>query len=261
MKKERMKGFVAGLLVAVLALGLIGTAAATIGKRTVEVDYTDIKIELNGEKVTPVDANGNAVEPFAINGTTYLPVRAVSNALGLDVGWDGATSTVKLENKALAAHSPADVLETMKLYKEIEDAAEYGELILDSIMTRMLGTVNQNGDEDDDLNALNDLNNDIAALEAWNDAFSETKDAMRGEAALSDELNYISDCLVDLTYGIEDARYANANAKSFIMFRDTESYSGFMTWYSTSYSLFRDAKNQASGQFDVMYQMLADAIS
>lgn len=115
MKKERMKGFVAGLLVAVLALGLIGTAAATIGKRTVEVDYTDIKIELNGEKVTPVDANGNAVEPFAINGTTYLPVRAVSNALGLDVGWDGATSTVKLAGGAENSNN------LLAFYKALEE--------------------------------------------------------------------------------------------------------------------------------------------
>lgn len=115
MKKERTKGFAAGLLVAVLALGLIGTASATIGKRTVEVDYTDIKIELNGEKVTPVDANGNAVEPFAINGTTYLPVRAVSNALGLDVGWDGATSTVKLAGGAENSNN------LLAFYKALEE--------------------------------------------------------------------------------------------------------------------------------------------
>lgn len=126
MKKERAKGFVAGLLVAVLALGLIGSAAATIGRRTVEVDYTDIKIELNGEKVTPVDANGNAVEPFAINGTTYLPVRAVSNALGLDVGWDGATSTVKLAGKADFREVYSQMLTVMDQHKWLEDEAERG---------------------------------------------------------------------------------------------------------------------------------------
>ena len=50
----------------------------------------------------PKDANGNTVEPFIIDGTTYLPVRAVSNALGLNVGWDDATSTVSLGEGAAA---------------------------------------------------------------------------------------------------------------------------------------------------------------
>ena len=38
------------------------------------------------------------VEPFIIDGTTYLPVRALSNALGFDVGWDNATSTVSISS-------------------------------------------------------------------------------------------------------------------------------------------------------------------
>ena len=41
------------------------------------------------------------VEPFAISGTAYLPVRVISNALGLDVGWDAGTSTVILSSVPL----------------------------------------------------------------------------------------------------------------------------------------------------------------
>lgn len=95
-----MKGnwriFLCGCLTTVTLFGLIGTAVATVGSRTVSVDYNDIKVTLNGSQVNLVDANGAAVEPFAINGTTYLPVRAVANALDLNVGWDQATTTVIL---------------------------------------------------------------------------------------------------------------------------------------------------------------------
>lgn len=94
--RKQWKGFVAGVLATVMMLGTIGTAAATVGKKAVEVDYNNIKVTMNGAPVNLVDANGNAVEPFSINGTTYLPVRAVAGALGLGVDWDGATSTVKL---------------------------------------------------------------------------------------------------------------------------------------------------------------------
>lgn len=99
MKKERTKGFISGVVVSVLIFSLVGTTVATVGKRTAELDYNDIKLYINGQFVTPTDANGNAVEPFAINGTTYLPVRAVGNALNMNVHWDASTNTVILDEK------------------------------------------------------------------------------------------------------------------------------------------------------------------
>lgn len=73
------------------------TSSTTVtGKQTIDVDYLDIKLVVNGKEVTPKDVNGNVVEPFAYNGTTYLPVRAVGEALGKTVRWDGETKTVHL---------------------------------------------------------------------------------------------------------------------------------------------------------------------
>ena len=93
--KNTTRSFIAGILVTLSVLGVIGAAAAA-SQQTATLDYADIKITLDGQTVTPTDANGTAVEPFAISGTTYLPVRAVANALGLEVTWDSATSTVVL---------------------------------------------------------------------------------------------------------------------------------------------------------------------
>lgn len=78
------------------ALMLCGTAVAAnnIITQKMEVNYMGIKLVVNGVEVTPTDANGTAVEPFTSNGTTYLPVRAVANALGQAVEWDGETRTV-----------------------------------------------------------------------------------------------------------------------------------------------------------------------
>lgn len=94
--KNQVKGFISGVLVTLLLIGTIGTAAATVGKETTELEYNDIKVTMDGTPVNLVDANGNAVEPFIIGGTTYLPVRAVAGALGLEVDWDGTTKTVIL---------------------------------------------------------------------------------------------------------------------------------------------------------------------
>ena len=74
-----------------------GTAfAANTVYRTITVQYSDIKLVVDGVKVTPKDADGITVEPFIYNGTTYLPVRAVGNAIGKQVTWDGNSKTVYL---------------------------------------------------------------------------------------------------------------------------------------------------------------------
>lgn len=72
--KGNIKSFVSGCIVTATVVGLVGSAAATVGQKTVALDYNDIKVTLDGKRVTLVDANGKAVEPFAIDGTTYLPV-------------------------------------------------------------------------------------------------------------------------------------------------------------------------------------------
>ena len=62
----------------------------------VERFYKNIKIILNGINIEPKDVNGNIVGPFIIDGTTYLPVRAICKALGLEVNWNSETNTVEL---------------------------------------------------------------------------------------------------------------------------------------------------------------------
>ena len=80
---------------ALCALMLTGTvfAASTIYK-TITVTYSGVSLVVDGVPVVPKTANGSVVEPFIYNGTTYLPVRAVGEALGKQVTWDGTTQTV-----------------------------------------------------------------------------------------------------------------------------------------------------------------------
>lgn len=94
--KRSWKWFFSGVFTAVLVFALIGTAAAKIGNQTAQLEYNNIKVTLDGKQVDLVDANGDPVEPFGISGTTYLPIRAISSALGLNVDWNGDTKTVVL---------------------------------------------------------------------------------------------------------------------------------------------------------------------
>ena len=77
-----------------LLLLFVSPVLAESVKKNIDVSYNNIKLVVDGRVVTPKDVNGNIVEPFIYNGTTYLPVRAVSEALGKRVEWDPATYTV-----------------------------------------------------------------------------------------------------------------------------------------------------------------------
>ncbi len=53
-----------------------------------------ISVYVDDEFIQLTDANGNAVYPFIQNGTTYVPLRGVSEALDCDVIWDGNNNTI-----------------------------------------------------------------------------------------------------------------------------------------------------------------------
>jgi hypothetical protein len=93
--------------------------AASISKQ-LSVTYRDIKIVVDGTLITPKDSGGKTVEPFISNGTTYLPVRAVADALGKEVYWDGPNFTVYLGSMGGALDYP-----TLRL----QDAVNIGEYL------------------------------------------------------------------------------------------------------------------------------------
>lgn len=95
--KKRVQGLIAGVLIGtVLTSGIVFSKQAS---ETITVIYDNIKILIDGKEYQPTDVDGNVVEPFIYNGTTYLPVRAIANAFDKEVDWEAQTSTVTLGSK------------------------------------------------------------------------------------------------------------------------------------------------------------------
>ena len=90
------RAFIAGMVTMALLLAVAVPSFAAGAIKTIQARIGGITIVVDGKKIQPTDANGNAVEPMIYNGTTYLPVRAVSSALGKEVYWDGQNWTVYL---------------------------------------------------------------------------------------------------------------------------------------------------------------------
>ena len=83
-----MKKFTSGLLAGVMLTSSITVFAA--GGRMIEV-FDTVKRVVVDKVEKPFDKN-NA--PFAYNGTTYVPLRFIADALGESIDWDARTGTV-----------------------------------------------------------------------------------------------------------------------------------------------------------------------
>ncbi len=95
-----MKKLVSLLLSVGLFLSLAAPAAAVNETAEKTITYRGISIFLDGAEIIPADQSGKATEPFIMEGSTYLPLRAVAGALGLDAEWLSESSTVVLTSGA-----------------------------------------------------------------------------------------------------------------------------------------------------------------
>lgn len=87
--KANIKSFICGMLV----MGVISSVAAIAADnwQTINVLPNTIKVVVDGKEVQ--------ADNFLYNDTTYLPIRAVSEALNMDVQYDNATSTATISEK------------------------------------------------------------------------------------------------------------------------------------------------------------------
>lgn len=116
------KGYVMGMVMTLLLTMLVPSFAAAITQR-IDVIIGGLKIYVDGELIQPTDANGKPVEPIRYNGTTYLPVRALNQALTKgtkSIEWDNAAQSIYIGNRKEATVIPIDSLTTYDgvLYKK-----------------------------------------------------------------------------------------------------------------------------------------------
>lgn len=100
--KKKVCRWIAAMLVLCLGAAPV-SAGAVSGKKTAALEYQNIGITVDGTKLAPADVSGNSTEPFLMDGVVYLPLRAVAEALGCKVAWDGASGTVNITSGGAAA--------------------------------------------------------------------------------------------------------------------------------------------------------------
>ena len=101
--KDKIQGFVIGAVSASLLIS--GGVYAYSGNKTISAEYDNIKVYIDNVMADLKDTNGKTVEPFISDGTTYLPVRGIAQASGMQVEWDGISNIVYLWNKLSPGNS------------------------------------------------------------------------------------------------------------------------------------------------------------
>lgn len=97
------KRFLILVMAAMLAIGFGAGAYADSTLEEISAYLNKgLHLKLKGQDWQPKDEDGNTVYPITYKGYTYLPVRAVGEALGVKIGWDGGTNSVLIGEDAVA---------------------------------------------------------------------------------------------------------------------------------------------------------------
>lgn len=130
MKKSILKEITAGVLA-----GAITVCSVPAIAKSIEAVMNSVNIKLDGVKVASVDEsyelqNGTKV-PYSIlyEGTTYLPIRKVSDLLDISIDWDNDTRTVLIESDSNSSEStnvtPAVKTEAYDSWYGVPDFGEF----------------------------------------------------------------------------------------------------------------------------------------
>lgn len=88
------------ILCAVFFLGFsLGAIGAANQQEIKAIINYELKMKLNGADFNPMGADGKQLRPITYNGSTYLPARAIAQALSIAVDYDGPNQIVYLGEK------------------------------------------------------------------------------------------------------------------------------------------------------------------
>lgn len=202
-------------LCGVLGLSLIcgtGMVSATSGSKNVLATYRDIQITYNGATKVVTDVNGKVVEPFSINGTTYVPLRGVSQILGVNASWDGSTNTVALTGNAPNTAPSVDVTPYITKINDLNNQLNAAKAELNALK----------GSSSNGSGNLAELT-EASLNEMANDLYSDYFDALNSSIDLSFDLTQKASRLqLDITYSTStenskyDAYVTQTKVKTFI---------------------------------------------
>ncbi|MCL1988725.1 MAG: copper amine oxidase N-terminal domain-containing protein [Firmicutes bacterium] len=90
--KQKLQGILTGIVLTTLLFSTITAFAAA--PTTIDVIVGTVRTTLFGQEFVTRNAQGTIIEPFIHNGTAFIPVDTILQALGENAQWNAATNTL-----------------------------------------------------------------------------------------------------------------------------------------------------------------------
>ena len=137
---------VLGMVISISFFFLANPVMAAMLQKQITV-FTGAAVYIDDVKLNPVDANGRPVEIITYNGTTYLPVRAISTALNKPIVWEGSNNGVYI-GRHDSTLPTANLIDLPMFYGRWDDAVVNGSrMAVDNTNTSYTTYVRENGAE------------------------------------------------------------------------------------------------------------------
>lgn len=156
-KKSKRIALIIGVLFT--ALMFFPTGIAEGAQNTVQAIYKNLKIICNGQAATLT------AQPVIINGSTYLPVRALANVLNKNVDWNAAKQEITITDKT---NSEVESLKAKLNEKDLQITLLQAQLDKNKVKNKVM-------DIDDLEDQLNDDYDDYEDIE-WKISLKGDKD-------------------------------------------------------------------------------------
>ncbi|WP_338554439.1 stalk domain-containing protein [Paenibacillus sp. KS-LC4] len=133
MKKLTIAVILGTTIVASMATGAYGATKLQEIKAYLN---KDISFKVDGKPVQLRDGSNNTVVPISYKGTTYLPVRSISDALGVAVDYDSKSQLIqlgeKVEGVAISSSMTSNMYRTKDTAQTTYNGKDYKEALFDN---------------------------------------------------------------------------------------------------------------------------------
>lgn len=143
--KKRIALMIAVLM---LVLSFSTTGFASWLDKTIKASYRNITVFVNNTQKVATTSSGTVVEPFIVDGTTYVPLRGIAEMLGYQVSFNPTTYRIDIVGTDVAALA-AQVIQKDARIKELEtQLAKYSTVSLTTLRSDLrsdytkIGTTN-----------------------------------------------------------------------------------------------------------------------
>lgn len=208
MKNNKMRKLAILVAVMMLVMSFSSTGFASWLDQTIKASYRNISVYVNGTVKQAKNVNGVVIEPFIVDGTTYVPLRGIADILGYQVSFNPTTYRIDITGtdistltqriiqqeatiKALEAKLAAQTVDLDDLevdlnddYPEFDSTLDIVDIVLD-------------GDEDDiEVEIYLDERDDNADFDYWYDTIDLYED---------DIIDFLQEVVDDILNEYEDA--------------------------------------------------------